>query len=105
MENQNGQIDPSERDAMEAERRELILALPPYTLVSIGWEVEPGRVQGSLYMRVGDGLRYVGPMRDDDPGRSLRDQCRWGYRPGTPWGFSIVAPEPSRAPLPSETQT
>lgn len=49
----------------DAEARERILAFPPFTLLRIGWEIEPGRVQGSVYFRIGDGLGPTG--RDKTP--------------------------------------
>lgn len=56
----------------EAEAREQILALPKYTLFRAGWEVKPGRVQGSIFYRIGDGL---GPTSRDSHSDDVLRRC------------------------------
>ena len=47
------------------------MALPVGATFVLGWQIDPDRVQGSLYLRTGDGIRYIGPRRDDNPSSEL----------------------------------
>lgn len=80
----------AERLAAEVTRRETIMALPVFTLVRIGWEIEPGRIQGGIYYRIGDGL---GPTTGELNARdNLNRAARWGGDArGQRWGMQILA--------------
>lgn len=74
-------IGDEPRALAENEARERILAYPPMTLLRIGWEIEPGRVQGQIYYRVGVGLgptsRDVGQL--DVLARAARDMTHFPH--------------------------
>jgi len=69
--------------------------LPVNTLVKIGWVPKPGRVQGSLYLRTRDGLRYVGPERDNWESTTLHQECQ-----AKDSGYEIVTPDVAAAGSP-----
>jgi len=74
--------------------RDKILSFPQWTLLRLGWEIEPGRVQGEIFYRVGDGL---GPTdRDSRPADVLRRalQCTHLPHKHQRWGIEVLA-EPS----------
>lgn len=80
-----------ERTAAEADARARILAYPPLTLLRLGWEVQPGVVQGGIFFRSGDGL---GPTsRDHDTLDVLRDQVSRIHMPHDTqhWGIQVLA--------------
>lgn len=87
-------LDHHSRSQVEAERRDRILALPQWTLIRLGWEVQPGRVQGGIFYRIGDGL---GPTsRDHSAVEVLRDEVQRSHMPYAHqhWGIEVLA-EPS----------
>ncbi len=80
-----------ERRRREAEARYRIMALPEFTLLRIGWEVEPGRVQGGIFYRIGDGL---GPTSRDRTTRDVLQREVMGSRlpwPDQRWGIEVLA--------------
>jgi hypothetical protein len=81
----------ADRAAAEQAARARILAYPPRTTMLLGWEIEPGRVQGSLYYRTGNGL---GPTdRDHRPEDVLLDAVQRIYLPHDhqKWGIQVLA--------------
>lgn len=81
-------------DATQAQyelRKAAILVYPQFTLMRIGWEIEPGRVQGGIYYRLGDGL---GPVPRDS---TVRDELRRAVQlhVDRPWGIEVLA-EPTK---------
>lgn len=84
-------LDYETRTLLEAERRERILALPTFTLMRLGWEIEPGRVQGGIFYRIGKGL---GPSdRDSSAVDVLYRQVQRSHMPHEhqQWGIEILA--------------
>lgn len=73
------------------EARERLLAYPAFTLLRVGWEVEPGRVQGQIVYRLGAGL---GPTsRDRTPTDVLQEvvsRCSMPYT-DQHWGIEVLA--------------
>lgn len=79
------------RTEEERAARDRILAYPPLTLLRCGWEIEPGRVQGSTYYRTGEGL---GPTdRDHRPDDVLRSAIQRIHlpNPDQKWGIQVLA--------------
>jgi hypothetical protein len=80
-----------ERERIEAERREQILALPRFTLMRLGWRTPSGVVQGGIFYRAGDGL---GPTSSDRTAREvLRDEVQrsWMSHDDQEWAIEILA--------------
>lgn len=86
----------TETAGVERERREKVLSFPKFTLLRIGWEVEPGRVQGGIFYRIGDGL---GPTSRDTTARdNLNRVVMYSFDLlGQPWGVEVLAVPTSEA--------
>lgn len=83
------EIPETPRQTAERERRERVLALPQWTLMKLGWEIEPGRVQGGIWWRVSNGLGPTG--RDTTARQNLDRAVMWHDREEQPWGIQVLA--------------
>lgn len=84
-------LTSEERNKAEAERKAKILALPQFTLIRLGWITHSGRVQGSIFYRIGEGL---GPTdRDHGSEEVLTRELQSSHLPWTDqeWGIEILA--------------